>query len=154
MHVLLKTVVLYALTAGIVFFRTIEMRAVRDSTSVFFNPKEGYQSRYSQFRRKQAAEFMSTYNNTETSGRPANSSTKKKLCVGIPSSRRRGARYVHETIGSLLDGLATKERDEMFLIVFILHLLNILSTVKLGYISSQTVFLRTTTRIAKKRMCA
>jgi hypothetical protein len=121
MHVLLKTVVLYALVAGIVFFREIEMRAVRDPTSVFFNPKEGYQSRYSQFRRKQAAEFMSTYNNTETSGRPANSNTKKKLCVGIPSLRRRGAQYVHETIGSLFDGLAAQERDEIFLMVFIPH---------------------------------
>jgi hypothetical protein len=122
MYFLLKTVVLYALIAGIVLLSTIESTAVRDPTSIFFNPKKGYQPRYSQLRRKQAAEFISTHNNTERFGRPETSNTEKKLCVGIPSFERRGSQYVHETIGSLLEGLAAEERDEIFLMVFIPHI--------------------------------
>jgi hypothetical protein len=122
MYFFLKTVVLYALIAGIVVLSTIESTAVRDPTSIFFNPKKGYQPRYSQLRRKQAAEFISTHNNTERFGRPETSNTEKKLCVGIPSFERRGSQYVHETIGSLLEGLAAEERDEIFLMVFIPHI--------------------------------
>jgi hypothetical protein len=122
MHVLVKATILYALIAGVVVFHTIGSSSVHDPTSVFFNPRTGYQPRYSQLRRKQAAEFVSAHNNTETYGRSRNSEKKKKLCVGIPSLGRRGAQYVHETIGSLLEGLAVEERDEIFLIVFIPHI--------------------------------
>jgi hypothetical protein len=121
MHFLSKMVILYASIAGIVVLNTINSTAVRDPTSVFFNPQRGYQPRYSQFRRKQAAAFISAHNNTERLGRPKTSNTEKKLCVGIPSLGRRGAQYVHETIGSLLQGLAADERDEIFLMVFIPH---------------------------------
>jgi hypothetical protein len=121
MQILLKTVVLYAFIAGIAILSTIESTAVRDPTSYFFNPKKGYQPRYSALRRKQAAEFISAHNNTERSGWPMRSNTEKRLCVGIPSLGRRGAQYVHETIGSLLEGLAAEERDEIFLILFIPH---------------------------------
>jgi hypothetical protein len=114
-------VILYALIAGVFLLHTIESKTVRDPTSVFFDPKKGYQPRYSQLRRKQAAEFISAHNNTGKSWMAKTSNTKKKLCVGIPSFGRRGAQYVHETIGSLLEGLAADERDEIFLMVFIPH---------------------------------
>jgi hypothetical protein len=121
MHFLSKMVILCALIAGIVVLSTINSRAVRDPTSVFFTPQKGYQPRYSQFGQKQATEFVTAHNNTERPERPKTLNTEKKLCVGIPSLGRRGAQYVHETIGSLLEGLAAKERDEISLMVSIPH---------------------------------
>jgi hypothetical protein len=122
MHVIRKTVLLYALIAGIIVLSTVESTAVRDPTSIFFNPKKGYQPRYSQLRHKHATEFISAHNSTERFGWLKASNIEKKLCVGIPSFGYRGAQYVHEIIRSLLEGLAAEERDETFLMLFIPHI--------------------------------
>lgn len=41
--------------------------------------------------------------------------------MGIPSVARQGAGYLREAVGSLLEGLGTQEREEMYIVVFIPH---------------------------------
>lgn len=45
----------------------------------------------------------------------------KTLCVGIASVAREGARYFRTSVGSVLEGLTEKERESVFLILFIAH---------------------------------
>lgn len=94
-------------------------RSVRDPTSVFFNPSKGYETRYSAIRRKQAESFIASYDETKavTKARPDG----RRLCVGIPSFKREGTGYLADTVGSLLEGLTTGERQEIYIIVFIPH---------------------------------
>jgi hypothetical protein len=121
MHHLSKAVALCVIIAGIVLIPAVYSTSTRDPTSIFFVPKKGYWPRYSQVRRKQATEFIAAHNTTQTFGRPNAENKGKKLCVGIPSVARRGAQYIPDTIGSLLEGLTSEERNDIFLMVLIPH---------------------------------
>jgi len=44
-----------------------------------------------------------------------------KLCVGIASVARDGARYFRTSVGSLLEGLTKEEREDIYVILFIAH---------------------------------
>src|SRR3954462_12235285 len=92
----------------------------RDPTSLFFNPRVGYAATYSNIRKQQAEDFIATTANRTGHEPPySNSDTPRKLCVGIPSIARKGARYLRTAVGSLLEGLTPEERDEIYFIVFI-----------------------------------
>lgn len=121
MHPLSKAVALWALITGIILIAVINSVSARDPTSVFFDPKTGYQPSYSDFRRRQAIDFISGHNATESLEHPRVEKKEQTLCVGIPSIGRGGAQYMIATIGSLLEGLTPEERSDMFLVVFIAH---------------------------------
>jgi hypothetical protein len=121
MHRLSKALALCVMIAGIAVSLRIYSISARDPTSIFFKPEKGYQSRYSQVRRKQATEFISAHNTTQTFGRPNTKNKGKMLCVGIPSVGRHGTQYMPDTVGSLLEGLTFEERNDIFLMVFIPH---------------------------------
>jgi len=93
----------------------------RDPTSVFFNPRTAYTPKYSSIRREQAEAFIASTNGTEYNVLGKGDTKKKKLCVGIPSISRKGAQYLHGSVGSLLEGLTPEERSEIHFIVFIPH---------------------------------
>ncbi|KAF2714433.1 hypothetical protein K504DRAFT_3300 [Pleomassaria siparia CBS 279.74] len=93
----------------------------RDPTSLFFNPRTGYAPQYSSVRKGQAEAFIVTTANNKTYIEAKKNDTKKKLCVGIPSIARKGARYLRDAVGSLLDGLTPEERSEIHFVVFIPH---------------------------------
>lgn len=91
----------------------------RDPTSLFFDPQRGYQQGYSTVRRQEADTFIEsaskpTFNRTVASPTP-------KLCIGIASVARDGARYFPTSVGSLLAGLTTEERQGIYLVLFIAH---------------------------------
>ena len=88
----------------------------RDPTSVFFDPRIGYQRAYSVKRQQQALSFITA---AEENAIPLNTSTSPKLCLGISTIGRPGEQYVRSTIGSLLEGLNQQERREIFLVTFI-----------------------------------
>ncbi|KAJ4365343.1 hypothetical protein N0V83_008964 [Neocucurbitaria cava] len=94
---------------------------INDPTSIFFSPQKGYTPRYSALRHQQAEAFITTYNSTLDRNVVKADEEQKKLCIGIPSIGRKGARYMRETVGSLLDGLTPQERREIYFIVFIPH---------------------------------
>jgi hypothetical protein len=94
-------------------------RAVRDPTSVFFNPSRGYAPKYSEIRRKQAEAFIAAYDETKAATKASSHGT--RLCVGIPSLKREGAGYLADAVGSLLEGLTTRERQDIYVVVFIPH---------------------------------
>lgn len=116
------------LTTGIVAFLalvalyTIASISGRDPTSVYFRASKGYAPRYSAFRREQAEAYLVDYQQSEDDIVTASDDEKKwKLCVGIPSIQREGESYLPAAVGSLLEGLTTEERQEIYIIVFIAH---------------------------------
>lgn len=104
------------------FWITYRVHAVssRDPTSIFFNPRVGYAPRYSTIRKQQAEEFIIAANTTDHDA-PKALGAKRKLCVGIPSMARKGARYLRDSVGSLLEGLTEEERKDIYFTVFIPH---------------------------------
>jgi hypothetical protein len=97
--------------------------SARDPTSIFFSPRKGYAPRYSAIRHEQAQAFISAYNGAAPRDivKASIHEKKRKLCVGIPSTKRAGTGYLPDTVGSLLEGLTPEERQEIYLIVFIPH---------------------------------
>lgn len=102
-----------------------QLNSDRDPTSLFFNPRRAYVPAYSTVRQQQAEAFVAATTNTPThgTGRSIDSipNYNKTLCVGIASVARKGARYFRTTVGSLLEGLSAKEREEINLLLFIAH---------------------------------
>ncbi|KAF1995951.1 hypothetical protein P154DRAFT_548202 [Amniculicola lignicola CBS 123094] len=108
-----------------VFFALIALYSLhsvssRDPTSIFFNPRIGYKPAYSTTRKHQAENFIEAISNRTATPHPKSKAT-AKLCVGIPSIARKGARYLRTAVGSLLEGLTAEERNGVHLIVFIPH---------------------------------
>ncbi|PSN72322.1 integral membrane protein-like protein [Corynespora cassiicola Philippines] len=95
----------------------------RDPTSLFFNPRTGYTPLYSTIRRQQAASFLAHHeNNTEYHHTfKASNGSEPKMCVGLPSIARKGARYLKDAVGSLLEGLSPEERSGIHLMAFFPH---------------------------------
>jgi hypothetical protein len=110
-------IVVVFLTVVVIY--SIRSVSERDPTSVFFSPRAGYTPAYSTIRKEQAEEFISAVSNLTGNFAPKADKEVKKLCVGIPSIARKGARYLRTAVGSLLEGLTPEERDEVALIVFI-----------------------------------
>jgi hypothetical protein len=93
----------------------------RDPTSLLFNPRTGYTPAYSTRRKQEAEYFVASYANHTSTITTTTGTTKKRICVGIPSIARKGARYLRVAVGSLLDGLTEQEREQIHLVVFIPH---------------------------------
>lgn len=91
----------------------------RDPTSLFFDPRRAYTEGYSAVRRQEADGFI------ESASKPTfkkiTASPKPSFCVGVASVARGSARYFSTSVGSLLEGLTTEERQEIYLVLFIAH---------------------------------
>lgn len=90
----------------------------RDPTSAFFDPIQGYERKYSLQRQQEANSFIHNANRSDFATIKPNN---VKMCVGIATVGRDEEQYVLSTIGSLLDGLATQEREEIFFVILIAH---------------------------------
>ncbi|KAF2114188.1 integral membrane protein [Lophiotrema nucula] len=113
-------------TGFLVFFSlfalyTLHSYSSRDPTSLFFNPRVGYAPAYSELRRQQAEQFITLVSNSSGNhdALGLGNSESRKICVGIPSIARKGARYLRTAVGSLLEGLTPEERKEIYFVVFI-----------------------------------
>ncbi|GBF61255.1 hypothetical protein TMEN_3733 [Trichophyton mentagrophytes] len=101
------------------------VRSHRDPTSAFFDVRKGYQPVYSRFQASKGASFIQYINAVASS---ANATTIKPLgdrnsilCVGIVSIARMDVSYIEATVGSLLMDLSPREREDLYLILFIPH---------------------------------
>jgi hypothetical protein len=90
----------------------------QDPTSAFFDPARGYERKYSIDRQAEADSYI---HNGNRSGFPSNTPNAVQMCVGIATVARDEEQYVRSTIGSLLDGLTSKEREEIYFMVLIAH---------------------------------
>jgi hypothetical protein len=81
----------------------------------------GYAPTYSNVRKEQAESFIASVANGTINTESIPKNGHKKLCVGIPSIARKGARYLRVAVGSLLEGLTPEERSEIYFTVFIPH---------------------------------
>ena len=94
--------------------------AVNDPGSWFFDPKTAYKARYTKIRQIQAESFVDIAN-VSTFWRPDRDRLETRtvrMCIGILSVAR-DPRYLDATVGSLLDGLTTDERDELHVIALL-----------------------------------
>lgn len=91
----------------------------RDPTSFFFDPRRAYTEEYSAVRRQQADSFIESASTSDFNKRIVPS--EPSLCVGIASIARDNARYFSTSVGSLLEGLTTEERQKIYLVLFIAH---------------------------------
>jgi hypothetical protein len=97
----------------------LQSASARDSTSLFFDAKHGYDPIYTQHRTHQAEQFI----DQATANAPAHSvSSSPKLAVGIVTIQRNAHRYFRTTVGSILEGLRPEERETI-------HLLNMIANV-------------------------
>jgi hypothetical protein len=117
----LVTGVFVVLTITVLY--TITSISSRDPTSVFFNPQKGYAPKYSTLRRQQAETFIKAHDRAHPGSvtKANNDVMKKKLCVGVPSVKRKGKDHLAGTVGSLLADLTIEERQEIHLVVFTPH---------------------------------
>lgn len=91
----------------------------RDPTSFFFDPRRAYAEGYSALRRQQADAFIESVSDLHFNKSIA--SPEPSLCVGIASIARGKARYFSTSVGSLLEGLTTEERQKIYLVLFVAH---------------------------------
>ena len=90
----------------------------QDPTSAFFDSARGYEPRYSAERQNDADNFIRDANlTTYVQTAPKD----PKMCLGIATVAREQDQYVRRTIGSLIDGLESSQREQIFLIVLIAH---------------------------------
>ncbi|MCJ1264716.1 hypothetical protein MMC22_004591 [Lobaria immixta] len=130
----------------------IHANTYRDPTSLFFDPRRAYVPAYSTVRQQEAEAFVvaSTNPSTPLAGKQVDSfpNNSKKLCVGITSVARKGARCFRTTVGSLLEGLDPSEREEIYLLLLIVHektsnpLLSSVYSAEVAYFSSVVLYLR------------
>ena len=90
----------------------------RDPTSAFFDPNRGYERKYSLTRQNEADSFVQ---NSIVSAPSGDARGDPVMCVGIATVGRDEEQYITSTIGSLLDGLSSAERGEIYLVVLIAH---------------------------------
>ncbi|KAL8968099.1 MAG: hypothetical protein Q9183_002624 [Haloplaca sp. 2 TL-2023] len=98
----------------------LRLTSYRDPTSYFFDEISGYERRYSLQREREAHNFVRSANNTRNE--PIKSTGEPSMCVGVATiARPAGHQYVRGTIGSLLEGLSTEDRQTIYLMPFIAH---------------------------------
>lgn len=122
--------ILASLVCYILLVQYCRIRSHRDPTSAFFDARKGYQPIYSGFRASKGANFIryidavasSTTNatNATTALKPPGNRN-ASLCVGIASIARKDVSYIEATVGSLLMDLGPREREDLYLILFIPH---------------------------------
>lgn len=95
----------------------------RDPASWFFDPEPGYKPRYSNIRRHEADTFIQDVTDSSVTLYTKFNATANitAICVGIATIARDNVRYFRSTVGSLLAGLDDRERQRIFLILFIAH---------------------------------
>ncbi|KAM0714696.1 hypothetical protein Q7P37_009713 [Cladosporium fusiforme] len=103
----------------VLYIRSISSR---DPGSWFFDPSTAYRASHSDERRRQAELFVGAANTTAFSSYTGHLENGKapRMCIGIPSVARE-PRHIDATIGSLVDGLTTHQRNELYLIVLLPH---------------------------------
>ncbi|KAH7091631.1 hypothetical protein FB567DRAFT_278380 [Paraphoma chrysanthemicola] len=123
MHAPARPITGFLVLVAIAILYTITSVSSRDPTSIFFRARKGYEPRYSNIRRQQAEAFIANHTDGRTPDitKSSHDEKKRKLCVGIPSTKRKGAEYLPTAVGSLLEGLTPEEREEIYIIVFIPH---------------------------------
>ena len=92
----------------------------RDPGSVFFDPDRAFEREYSLEREVEAEAFIKSAVEAGGSGY-VKASEDASICVGIATVQREGARYFRTALGSTLAGLTNEEREDIYLISFIVN---------------------------------
>lgn len=93
--------------------------SARDPTSLFFDKRRAYSREYSITRVREAHEYIKHIESGAAT--PKSGVNSPILCVGVATVARRGEQYVNTTIGSIVEGLSTEERGQIFLNVLVAH---------------------------------
>ncbi|ORY61007.1 uncharacterized protein BCR38DRAFT_349829 [Pseudomassariella vexata] len=92
-------------------------RFYRDPGSIFYDPDRAFVRQYTDFRLRQVAAFISAYDKDAL--RPVTKAgASPKICVHVTTVKRDGQQYIDETIASVLEGLTSEEREDIYVSVF------------------------------------
>ena len=113
-------IVLFSFAFWLASYQYFASASARDPTSYFFDENKGYQRLYSLEREEQGYKYIQSLNVTGSSAPPL--AHDPLMCIGVATiARPTTEQYVRGTIGSLLEGLSTKERSAIHLTTFVAH---------------------------------
>ncbi|KAF2765344.1 hypothetical protein EJ03DRAFT_209429 [Teratosphaeria nubilosa] len=96
----------------------LEEKAVRDPTSIYFNPGTAFEQRYTAHRIRQAEALVREWQENPEVGRH-DTVVLPSICMGIiTTARGDDGRGFRNTVGSILHGLTASERKELRLVAF------------------------------------
>ncbi|KAJ5214923.1 hypothetical protein N7468_010602 [Penicillium chermesinum] len=98
----------------------VRTRTVRDPGSLFFDPWTAYDPSYSAYRLGQGEAYIDSISNSSVHPVPK-AGPNPEICLGIATVARKGIRYFHDAVGTVLEGLSAEERANIYLILFIAH---------------------------------
>ena len=107
------------LVAYFILYQYCRLNFYADPTSYFFNPAKAFAPGYSAQRQEEASAFLEHTPNFPF--RRRHQETNPKICIGITTIAREGANYLHLSIGSVLHGLTSEERQQVELKILIAH---------------------------------
>ncbi|KAK5169801.1 uncharacterized protein LTR77_005779 [Saxophila tyrrhenica] len=94
----------------------------RDPGSYFFNPEHAFDRVYSLRRETEAENYITASSATGAGNHHvAKAGPSPSLCVGVPTVQRDGTRYFRRALGSVLEGLTVQEREDLFVMPFIVN---------------------------------
>ncbi|KAK3049117.1 hypothetical protein LTR09_009536 [Extremus antarcticus] len=95
----------------------------RDPGSCFFDPERAFGREYSLRRETEAERFITATASTGAGNHGgAKAGLNPSFCVGVPTVQRDGARYFRRALGSVLEGLSVREREDLWVVPFIVNL--------------------------------
>ncbi|KAK1142375.1 hypothetical protein N8T08_007927 [Aspergillus melleus] len=90
----------------------------RDPGSVFYDKDNAFEQRYSEHRKREIDDLLQS-RITSTTDEDTKSGPRPALCAAFCSVQRRNAQYLETALGSLVQGLTSQERQELYLTVLI-----------------------------------
>lgn len=107
----------------------------RDPGSVFFQKSLAFEQKYSHYRKTEIARYFDSFGSPDTQD-PPKAGPKPNICVGLNSVKRDHAQYLEvrfplfhmrddeaefyqTTVASLLHGLTTQEREDLYIAVLV-----------------------------------
>ncbi|SMR58810.1 unnamed protein product [Zymoseptoria tritici ST99CH_1E4] len=83
----------------------------RDPGSIFFDRTRAFEQRYSLLRKAETQQFIADFQ----AGRKAEAAKNRSLCISLSSVGRKETSYLETTIASILQGLTTPERSDLYI---------------------------------------
>lgn len=108
-------ILLLSLCLWLLIFEYCRFHLWRDPHSAFFNDHHVYDLKYSLYRELQSRHFISRYNSPSEPPHYSKSGPEPLICAAFVTVRRNQDDYFDPSVGSLLEGLDTMERQALYL---------------------------------------
>ncbi|KAE8135103.1 hypothetical protein BDV38DRAFT_145006 [Aspergillus pseudotamarii] len=108
-------ILLLSLFLWLLVFEYCRFHLWRDPHSAFFNDRHVYDFKYSLYRERESRHFISRYNSPSEPPDYSKSGPDPLICAAFVTVRRNEDDYFDPSVGSLLEGLDTMERQALYI---------------------------------------